>query len=357
MKLPELRIGDLVAKIPIVQGGMAVGISLSGLASAVAEAGGIGVIGTAGIGMDEPDFFENFIEANIRALRNEIRKAREKTKGIIGVNIMVALSNFVDMVKTSIEEKVDIIFSGAGLPLDLPKYLIKGAVTKLVPIVSSGRASRIIAKSWIEKYNYVPDAFVVEGPLAGGHLGFKKEELEDPNVTLENRLKEVLDEVKILEEKYDKEIPVIAGGGIYDGKDIAKFIKLGASGVQIATRFVATYECDADEKFKQEYIRAKKEDIVIIKSPVGLPGRAIKNEFLEAVERGERKPYKCVFQCIRTCDYKNTPYCIALALLNAKKGNLKAGFAFAGANAYRVDKIVSVKDLMKELVEEAEENL
>jgi nitronate monooxygenase len=227
----------------------------------------------------------------------------------------------------------------------------------LVPIVSSGRAARIIAKSWIEKYNYLPDAFVVEGPLAGGHLGFKKEELEDPNVTLENRLKEVLDEVKILEEKYDKEIPVIAGGGIYDGKDIAKFIKLGASGVQIATRFVATYECDADEKFKQEYIRAKKEDIVIIKSPVGLPGRAIKNEFLEAVERGERKPYKCVFQCIRTCDYKNTPYCIALALLNAKKGNLKAGFAFAGANAYRVDKIVSVKDLMKELVEEAEENL
>ncbi len=352
MKLPSLKIGDLIASVPIVQGGMAVGISLSGLASAVAEEGGIGVIGTAGIGMEEEDFFENFIEANIRALRKEIRKAKEKTKGIIGVNILVALSNFADMVKTALEEKIDIIFSGAGLPLDLPKYLKKGDKTKLVPIVSSGRAARIIAKNWIEKYDYIPDAFVVEGPLAGGHLGFKKEELKDPEITLETRLKEVLDEVKILEEKYDKEIPVIAGGGIYDGKDIAKFLKLGAKGVQMATRFVATYECDADEKFKEAYLKCKKEDI-----PVGLPGRAIKNEFLEAVERGEKKPYKCPFHCIRTCDYQNSPYCIAIALLNAKKGNFKYGFAFAGANAYRIEKIVKVKDLMAELVKEAEENM
>lgn len=356
MKLPSLKIGDLVAKIPIIQGGMAVGISLSGLSSAVAEAGGIGVIGTAGIGMEEPDFFENFLEANIRALKKEIRKAREKTKGIIGVNILVALSNFADMVKTAIEEKIDLIFSGAGLPLDLPKYLKKSSNTKLVPIVSSGRAAKIIAKSWIEKYNYIPDAFVVEGPLAGGHLGFKREELENPDITLEARLKEVLDEIKVIEEKYGKEIPVIVAGGIYDGKDIAKFLKLGAKGVQMATRFVATYECDADEKFKEEYIKCKKEDIIIIQSPVGLPGRAIKNEFLEAVERGEKKPYKCPFQCIKTCDYKNSPYCIAIALLNAKKGNFKYGFAFAGANAYKVNKIVSVKELIRELVREAEEN-
>jgi len=209
----------------------------------------------------------------------------------------------------------------------------------------------------LKKYDYIPDAFVVEGPLAGGHLGFKKEELKDPEITLETRLKEVLDEVKILEEKYDKEIPVIAGGGIYDGKDIAKFLKLGAKGVQMATRFVATYECDADEKFKEAYLKCKKEDIVIIDSPVGLPGRAIKNEFLEAVERGEKKPYKCPFHCIRTCDYQNSPYCIAIALLNAKKGNFKYGFAFAGANAYRIEKIVKVKDLMAELVKEAEENM
>lgn len=355
MRIPSLKIGDLVARIPIIQGGMSVGISLSGLASAVAEEGGIGVIGTAGIGMMEPDFGNNFLEANIRALRKEIRKAREKTKGIIGVNILVALTNFVDMVKTSIEEKIDIIFSGAGLPLDLPKYLIKGSRTKLVPIVSSGRAARIIAKTWIDKFNYIPDAFVVEGPLAGGHLGFKKEELEDPTITLEKRLEEVINEVRVIEERYDKEIPIIPAGGIYDGKDIAKFLKMGVAGVQMATRFVTTEECDADFKFKKAYLDAKKEDVILIKSPVGLPGRAIKNEFLESVEKGEKKPFKCVFQCIKTCDYINTPYCIALALINAKKGILKSGFAFAGANVYRVNKIVSVKSLMKELINEVQE--
>jgi nitronate monooxygenase len=329
MRIPELKIDDLVAKIPIIQGGMSVGISLSGLASAVAEEGGIGVIGTAGIGMSEPDFSSNFLEANIRALRKEIRRARELSKGIIGVNIMVALTNFIDMVKTSIEEKIDIIFSGAGLPLDLPKYLIKESKTKLVPIVSSGRAAKLIAKAWKDKFNYLPDAFVVEGPLAGGHLGFKREELLNSNITLEEKLREVICEVRILEEKYDKKIPVIPAGGIYNGEDIAKFLKMGADGVQMATRFVATEECDADIAFKKAYISAKKEDVIIIKSPVGLPGRAIKNEFLESVERGDKKPFKCPFHCIKTCDYRNSPYCIAIALLNAKRGNLRDGFAFA----------------------------
>lgn len=351
MRLPKLRIDNLTADIPIIQGGMAVGISLSNLASAVANEGGIGVIGTAGIGMTEPDFSENFLSANIRALRKEIRRAREKTKGIIGVNIMVALTNFSDMVRTAIEEKIDIIFSGAGLPLDLPKYLTKESITKLVPIVSSGRAFKIIARSWIEKFQYIPPAVVVEGPLAGGHLGFKREELEDPKSALEERLKEVVNEVRILEEKYNRKISIIAGGGIYTKEDIEKFINLGADGVQMATRFVATEECDADDNFKKAYIDAKKEDIIIIKSPVGLPGRAIKNEFLEAVERGEKKPFTCPFHCIKTCDYQNSPYCIAIALLNAKKGNLKNGFAFAGANAYRIDKIVRVKDLIRELVD------
>jgi len=354
MRIPELKIGDLVAKIPIIQGGMSVGISLSGLASAVAEEGGIGVIGTAGIGMSEPDFSSNFLEANIRALRKEIRRARELTKGIIGVNIMVALTNFIDMVKTSIEEKIDIIFSGAGLPLDLPKYLIKESKTKLVPIVSSGRAAKLIAKAWKDKFNYLPDAFVVEGPLAGGHLGFKREELLNSNITLEEKLREVICEVRILEEKYDKKIPVIPAGGIYNGEDIAKFLKMGADGVQMATRFVATEECDADIAFKKAYISAKKEDVIIIKSPVGLPGRAIKNEFLESVERGDKKPFKCPFNCIKTCDYRNSPYCIAIALLNAKRGNLRDGFAFAGANAYKVNKIVTVKSLINELIGEIE---
>ena len=331
---------------------MGVGISLSRLASAVANEGGIGVIATAGIGMDEPDFSSNYLEANIRALRKEIRKARESTKGILGVNIMVALSNFADLVRTSIEEGIDIIFSGAGLPLGLPGFLWEDTKTKLVPIVSSARAACIIAKKWSEKYNYLPDAIVVEGPRAGGHLGFKEQMIGDPEYSLEKLVPEVIEAIKPYEERYKKPIPVIAAGGIYTGEDIYRFFQLGALGVQMATRFVTTYECDASAKFKQTYVDSKKEDIVIIKSPVGMPGRAIKNAFLDDVSQGKRKPFKCPYHCIITCDYKNSPYCIARALINAQKGNLSHGFAFAGENAYRAKGIISVKELIEILTEE-----
>jgi nitronate monooxygenase len=351
-KMKELKIGTLTAKIPIVQGGMGIGISLSGLASAVANQGGIGVIATAGIGMLEPDFYSNYIDANIRALRKEIRKAREMTKGILGVNVMVAMSNFADMVETAIGEGIDIIFSGAGLPLNLPKFLNGSAKTKLVPIVSSGRAASIIARKWIEKYDYVPDAIVVEGPKAGGHLGFKAEQIDNPEYSLENLVKDVIREMKPFAEKYQKPIPIIAGGGIYTGEDIFNIMQLGASGVQMATRFVTTNECDASDAFKNTYIEAEKEDIVMIKSPVGMPGRAILNQFIKDVEAGEKKPFVCPYHCIVTCDYQKSPYCIAIALANAKKGNLKNGFAFAGANAYRAEKIVSVKELIESLEKE-----
>ena len=339
-------------KLPIIQGGMGVGISLAGLASAVANEGGIGVIATAGIGMNEPDFSTNFLEANIRALRKEIRKARELTKGIIGVNIMVALSNFADMARTAIEEGIDIIFSGAGLPLNLPQFADNTIKTKLVPIVSSGRAARIIAKKWSEKYNRLPDAVVVEGPRAGGHLGFKEQTICDPEYSLEKLVPEVIQVLKPFEKRYKKCIPVIAAGGIYTGKDIYRFFQLGASAVQIATRFVTTYECDASENFKQTYLDARKEDIVIIKSPVGMPGRAIRNAFLDEVGHGEKKPFKCPYHCIITCDYKKSPYCIAFALINAKKGNFSHGFAFAGENAHRAKEIISVKELIETLIEE-----
>ena len=350
--LKELKVGDLTAKLPLIQGGMGVGISLSGLASAVANEGGVGVIAAAGIGMLEPDFSTNWLEANIRALKREIKKARELTKGILGVNIMVALSNFADLVRTAIEEEIDIIFSGAGLPLNLPQFLKGTTKTKLVPIVSSKRTASIICKRWSEKYNYLPDALVVEGPLAGGHLGFKEEQISDPAYSLEKLIPEVIKAVRPFEERYKKPIPVIAAGGIYTGEDIYKFIQLGASGVQMATRFVTTYECDASIKFKQTYIDSSKEDIVIIKSPVGMPGRAIRNKFINDVNNGKKKPFKCPYHCIITCDYKNSPYCIALALLNAKKGNLKHGFAFAGENAYRAKGIISVKELIESLIEE-----
>lgn len=347
-----LTIGDLKSRLPIIQGGMGVGISLNGLAAAVANAGGIGVISTAGIGMMEKDYTSNFLEANIRALRAEIKKARQKTAGILGVNIMVAMTHFPEMVQTCIEEKIDIIFAGAGLPLTLPSFLTPHSRTKLVPIVSSARAAALISKRWLEKYRYAPDAIVVEGPLAGGHLGFSEEQIADPETKLEDIVVGVLKEIKSVEERSGKTIPVIAGGGIYTGADIYKFSQLGASGVQMGTRFVTTFECDASDGFKQTYLDCKQEDICLIKSPVGLPGRAILNDFLVDVEKGNKRPYKCPYHCIVTCKQESSPYCISLALMNAKRGTMKHGFAFAGANAYRADKIISVQELMETLADE-----
>ena len=352
--LPKLRIGNLVATLPIIQGGMGVGISLSGLASAVANQGGIGVIAVAGIGMQEPDSSKNYIEASVRALRNEIQKVKTLTKGIVGVNIMVALSNFYEMATVAINEGVDIIFAGAGLPLNLLSLISSSVKTKLVPIISSAKAANLITRRWFERYHYKPDAFVVEGPKAGGHLGFRLEQLTDANYQLENLVPEVVNEVKELEKTIDGTIPVIAAGGVYNGYDINRYLSLGASGVQMATRFVGTKECDASDSFKQAYIQCEEKDIVIINSPLGLPGRAIRNNFINNVEAGKKKPFSCPYHCIVTCNYKKSPYCIASALMQAKKGNLDNGFAFAGSNAYRVKEIVSVEHLINELREEFE---
>ncbi|MCX6765436.1 MAG: nitronate monooxygenase family protein [Candidatus Moranbacteria bacterium] len=347
-----LKIGDIIANLPIIQGGMGVGISLSGLASAVASEGGIGVIATPAIGMNEPDFFKNFLEANVRALRKEIRKARELSQGILGVNIMVALTNFADLVRTSIEEGIDVIFSGAGLPLNLPEFLQNTAKTKLVPIVSSGRAIDIIIRRWSERYKYLPDAVVVEGPLAGGHLGFKEQMISNSEYSLEKLVPEVILAIKPYEKKYGRPIPVIAAGGIYTGEDIYRFFQLGASGVQMATRFVTTHECDANIRFKEAYINAKENDITIIKSPVGMPGRAIRNKFLDDVSAGKKKPFRCFFHCLKTCELEKSPYCISYALISAKKGNLNHGFAFCGSNAWKAEKIISVKETFETLKEE-----
>ncbi len=349
------NIGDLKIEVPVIQGGMGIGISLSGLAAAVANEGGVGVISVAGIGMFEKDYARNFIDANIRALRREIQTAREKTRGIIGVNVMVALTNFSDMVKTSIAEKIDIIFSGAGLPLDLPSYLPKGSKTKLVPIISSGRAASLICKKWKEVYDYLPDAFVVEGPKAGGHLGFKRDQIDDSAFELEKLVPDVVSNVKPFEEKYQVTIPVIAAGGIYTGADIKKIMDLGATGVQLGTRFVTTHECDASQAFKQTYIDSREGDIEIIQSPVGMPGRALRNEFIEKINRGEKRPVKCPYKCLKTCDIEKTPYCIFAALMNAMKGNMKNGYAFAGANAWRSSKIISVKQTFEALKQEFKE--
>ncbi len=337
---------------------MGVGISLSGLASAVAKAGAIGVIATAGIGQFEPDWYTNYNEANKRALRREISQAKASTDGIIGVNIMVAVSDFDDLIQCAVDEGVDILFLGAGLPIKLPKTLpldkLGDLHTKFVPIVSSARATDIIFKSWAKRFNHVPDALVVEGPMAGGHLGFRKENIDAPDYTLEKILPDVILAIKPYESRFGRNIPVIAAGGIYTGCDIHKFMQLGAQGVQMGTRFVATHECDASDEFKRAYIDCTMQDLVIIDSPVGLPGRAIRCEFLNRVSSGIKEPFKCPWKCLKSCDFKRAPYCIARALTNAKKGDLRHGFAFAGANAYRIDKIVSVKDLIDELTKEYE---
>ena len=347
--MKPLKIGNLTARIPIIQGGMGVGISLSGLASAVANEGGVGVISSAGLGLIYRDKAHSLAEAAIEGLKVELRKAREKTKGIIGVNVMVAMTNFADMVRTAISEGADIIFSGAGLPLSLPSFLTEGAKTKLVPIVSSARAAKLICEKWFSEYRYTPDAIVVEGPKAGGHLGYKGDQIFDNEFSLEKTVPQVVEVVNKFATEHNCSIPVVAAGGIYTGDDIYKIMELGAQGVQMGTRFVTTEECDADIRFKQAYIDASEQDIEIIQSPVGMPGRAVRSSFLDAVRDGLKRPKQCAFNCIKTCDVVNSPYCIMLALFNAFKGKLDSGYAFAGANAWRAQKIESVKSLMSSL--------
>lgn len=355
-KMNALNIGDLKIKLPIIQGGMGVGVSLSGLAAAVANEGGVGVISAVGIGLTTTSLSGNYREANVIALRNEIKKARLKTDGIVGVNLMMAVSDFDQLIKTAFEEEIDIVFIGAGLLLKLPptisQELLKSSKTKIVPKVSSARAAKIIFQQWSKRYNRVPDAVVVEGPLAGGHQGFKKQEAMNPSISLSSIVSETIKEVKYYEDKYGVEIPVIAGGGIYSGKDMFDVMKSGAKGVKIGTRFVTTHECDAAESFKQNYLACSSSDITIIDSPVGLPGRVISNDFVKQIQDGKRKPINCSWKCLKNCDYKKVQFCIADALYCASKGDFVNGFSFAGTNAYLAKKITSVKDTVNQIIEE-----
>ncbi len=355
--MKPLKIGNLTVKVPIIQGGMGVAISLSRLASAVANEGGIGVISAVGIGMTEPDYIKNFRNANKRALRKEIKKARELSPhGVIGINLMVAVSDFDDLLKVAIEEKIDVVFISAGLPLknpvNLPVEILEDSGVKIIPKVSSVRAANLIFNYWSNNYNRVPDGIVIEGPLSGGHQGFRKNDLINPKIKLSDLIEETVKVIKPFEEKYNKEIPVIAAGGIYTGEDIYKIMQSGAKAVKMGTRFVPTFECDADEEFKKSYISAKKEDITIIDSPVGLPARVIKNNFVNDILKGIEKPVKCPWKCLKTCNYKEVSFCIAQSLFNAAQGKMEEGFAFAGTNAYLTDKLQSVADIFDELISE-----
>lgn len=345
-----VKIGNRELRVPIIQGGMGVGVSLGNLAGHVAKEGAMGIISSAQIGFKEKDFDKNVKEANLRALDKEIKKAKEIAhgKGMVGVNVMVALSDYAEHVKQAVKSGADAIISGAGLPIKLPE-LVGNAKTKIAPIVSSGKAANLILRSWDRKFKRTADFIVIEGWKAGGHLGFKKEEIA------EGKCKELLDilpdvkkAIQPYVEKYNKHIPIFVGGGIYTKEDIEQALEKGADGVQIGTRFIATHECDADEAYKQYFVNAKEEDIMIVQSPVGMPGRAIKTKFMEKVAQAKQPIKKC-YRCISSCNIVDAPYCITKALIDAVEGRVDDGLVFVGANGARINKIVSVKELIEEL--------
>lgn len=348
MQLPSLRIRGLTINPPIIQGGMGVRVSGAKLAAAVANEGCGGVIASVGLGDFVDLAGQRATDCNREALRQQIREAKKLSSGLIGVNVMVALTDYDELVRIAVEEKIDFIISGAGLPLDLPG-LVNDDRIALIPIVSSARALRIICSKWQRNYGRLPDAVVVEGPRAGGHLGFKVEELDEDN---QPSLEQLTLETIELASTYDQPMPVIAAGGIFDGADIARFLELGAAGVQMATRFVCTDECDVHENFKAAYIAANDGDMRIISSPVGMPARCVDNSFLKRLSLGETAPFNCRYQCLKTCDPATAPYCIARVLSDAAKGMLENAFAFGGSNAPKCMEIVSVKKLIEQLLDE-----
>nr|WP_291233791.1 nitronate monooxygenase family protein [Frisingicoccus sp.] len=358
--MKPLCIGDLTVDIPVVQGGMGVGVSLASLAGAVAAQGGLGVISTAQIGYNLPDFSANPMAANLRAIREQVKSAREKAHGgAIGVNIMVATRNYKDYVLEAVKAGVDIIISGAGLPTALPEY-VKGSKTKIAPIVSSEKAAKLICRMWDKRYQCTPDMVVIEGPLAGGHLGFSKDQLvpfvensvdkiSDMMHHYDEEIKKIIQVCREYGEKYSKHIPVVIAGGIDGRKEADHCFALGAEGIQVATPFVATEECDAHRNFKEAYVRAEKEDIVILNSPVGMPARGIKNKFLQNVAAGIKGEIRCR-QCLEHCDPLKIPYCITDALIRAVRGDVENGLVFCGANVDKIKRISTVRDVIEKYI-------
>lgn len=335
--------------VPLIQGGMGVGVSLGNLAGHVAQVGSMGVISTAHPGYQEDDFENNHRQANIRALKKEIKKAQDisKGKGLIAINAMVALKDYDELIKAALDENIDAIISGAGLPLRLPE-LVKERNVLIAPIVSSAKACKLIMKHWLKKYQKTPDFIVIEGSKAGGHLGFKKENLE--NNTCQS-LEDIFKEVEQVVESFQLNIPIFVAGGISKRSDVKHFFELGVDGVQVASRFITTYECDASDQYKEAFLKATKDDIGLVSSPVGMPGRALQNKFVRKTKE-KRIPIKKCYQCLIPCDVKNTPYCISRALIEAVKGNLEEGLIFTGAYGYKQDHLMHVSDVIHELMED-----
>ncbi|MBD3379607.1 MAG: nitronate monooxygenase [Candidatus Omnitrophica bacterium] len=350
-------------KVPIIQGGMGVRVSTAPLAAAVAECGAAGTIASVGLPPDTPENRADVPKSSREHLKKQIRQARSLTDGVIGVNIMVALSNYEDMVRTAAGEGADFIISGAGLPVSMPEFA-EGSETRLIPLIASARGLKVLLRTWERRYKRLPDAVIVEGPLSGGHIaGYSLEELKDPghkmrkDNVLEKALQDVIELVGEYGKRFNKHIPVIAAGGVFDGKDMARFFRLGAEGVQIGTRFVATDECSVAEEFKQLYLASGEKDLVFVQSPVGMPARVIKTKFLEDVLRGEKKDFNCNYRCLRTCDPSTVQFCIAKALIDAAEGDIDNAIVLAGANIERVTRIMPVRELISEIMAEAGEAL
>lgn len=347
MEKKTFAIGKKEVKVPLLQGGMGVGISLGSLAGAVAKEGAVGIISAAHPGYREPDFYQNPVEANKRAIHAELKKARSiAPDGIIGFNIMVAMNYYEEYVHEIVKAGADIIVSGAGLPADLPAY-IEGSSVAIAPIVSTEKSAKVILKYWDKKYKRTADLLVIEGPLAGGHLGFRLKQLEEYTPEwYDEEVKKILAIVRQYEEKYGHKIPVVLAGGIRNHEDYVHAMSLGVDGIQVASRFVPTVECDADEKYKNAYLQAQAGDIEIVKSPVGMPGRAIHNQLMDKVGSGQRVPAKKCLNCIHTCNPATTPYCITDALIHAAKGELDDALLFCGGKAYEADHIGTVKEVI-----------
>lgn len=352
MKLPELTIDDLTVSVPIVQGGMGVGISLASLSGNVAKEGGIGIISAAQIGFKRADFFDHPIKANLAQIPLELEKARKiAPNGVLGFNIMVATNRYEEYVQAAIKAGADVIISGAGLPLKLPA-LAQNSKTKIAPVISSAKAAKILLHYWEKHFDLTADFIIVESPAAGGHLGFSYDEAEMPLADFDQELPKILKIVARFRDKYQKSIPVLFAGGVYDQKDILHYLALGCSGVQMASRFVTTKECDAPASFKEAYLNATAEDIQIIKSPVGMPGRAIHNPFTEKIKSGPIPPQHC-YQCLsrKHCDRKTIPFCISKSLIDSASGDAQNGLVFAGSTVARLKEMTTVHELMKELTE------
>lgn len=356
--IQPLKIGKYEVKYPLIQGGMGARISAGNLAGHVAKCGGIGIVAAAGIGMNSSHYNgNNYFQADSEAFKDEIHKAYAiAPDGIIGVNVMVALSDYAQLVKAAIEAGAKVIICGAGLPMTLPELAAHAPDVALVPIVSSLRAAQLIARKWHKGYDRLPDAVVVEDPdTAGGHLGEKMENIGTGEYDQYATVRQVKD---LFLTEYGVDVPVIAAGGIWDRADLEYALAEGADGVQMASRFVCTEECDADDAFKQKYLECTQEDIGLIMSPAGLPGRAILSNQENIRQHDLDYDIACNMGCLKKCSYKETGerFCIVAALDRAQRGDVETGLVFCGTNAWKADRITTVREIFDELfMEEAAE--